>query len=129
LCFDKVFTLIDVSELVGQNHINLWSARTKDLLYYGFNTQVNLQDLYQNASDDLAKNTVEGIQKIKSLSSFRRTSVPDTPTTELYECNFNIYNCADFNTRAEAQAVIDYCGNDIHYLDGDDDGIPCESLP
>jgi len=45
-------------------------------------------------------------------------------------CSTNYYNCADFNTQAEAQAVMIYCGNeDIHYLDGDDDGIACESLP
>jgi len=47
-----------------------------------------------------------------------------------YICSYDAYNCADFNTRAEAQAVMKYCGNDdIHYLDGDDDGIACESLP
>ncbi len=49
------------------------------------------------------------------------------------ECNYNAYNCDDFNTRAEAQAVMFACKSqgkgDIHYLDGDDDGIACESLP
>ena len=46
-------------------------------------------------------------------------------------CNSNYYNCADFSTQEEAQAVMEYCGaeTDIHYLDGDDDGIACESLP
>lgn len=47
------------------------------------------------------------------------------------DCSSNKYNCADFNTYAEAKAMFDKCGgvsNDIHYLDGDDDGIPCESL-
>jgi len=24
--------------------------------------------------------------------------------------------------------VFNFCGTDIHKLDGDDDGIPCESL-
>ena len=47
-----------------------------------------------------------------------------------YICNYDAYNCADFNTQAEAQVVMIYCGDDdIHYLDGDDDGIACESLP
>ncbi len=48
-----------------------------------------------------------------------------------YDCSSNIYNCGDFNTYAEAKAVFDFCGgtsNDIHRLDGDDDGEPCESL-
>jgi micrococcal nuclease len=48
-------------------------------------------------------------------------------------CSGNIYNCADFNTHAEAQACYEYClaqGNgDVHRLDGDDDGSACESLP
>lgn len=45
-------------------------------------------------------------------------------------CSSNYYNCADFNTQAEAQTVMEFCGSDdIHYLDGDDDGIACESLP
>lgn len=49
-----------------------------------------------------------------------------------YNCDFNAYNCADFNTQDEAQAVFEGCGglsNDIHWLDGDDDGIACELLP
>jgi hypothetical protein len=44
----------------------------------------------------------------------------------------NIYDCADFETHAEAQRVFERDGgisNDVHYLDGDDDGIACETLP
>jgi len=47
-------------------------------------------------------------------------------------CSSNIYNCADFKSQAEAQIVMNYCmdkvGSDIHYLDGDSDGIACENL-
>ena len=39
------------------------------------------------------------------------------------------YNCSDFLTQAEAQAIYDQCGNDINGLDRDKDGIVCESLP
>jgi len=47
-----------------------------------------------------------------------------------YDCSDNIYNCGDFTTQAEAQAVFDYCGPaDIHRLDNDGDGEVCESLP
>jgi hypothetical protein len=55
-------------------------------------------------------------------------------------------NCANFSTRAEAQAKYDQCANDIasynadvdaakvksldiYGLDGDKDGVVCESLP
>jgi len=46
-------------------------------------------------------------------------------------CDSNIYNCADFATQEEAQSMFESCGglkNDIHYLDGDKDGVACESL-
>ena len=47
-----------------------------------------------------------------------------------YDCSSNVYNCADFTTQKEAQAVFDYCGpEDIHRLDNDGDGVVCESLP
>ena len=45
------------------------------------------------------------------------------------ECSYNAYDCKDFDTQAEAQAVMEYCGReDIHHLDGDKDGVACESL-
>ena len=44
-----------------------------------------------------------------------------------------LYNCTDFNSQNEAQAVYDMCldqvGYDIHKLDSDGDNIACESLP
>lgn len=47
-------------------------------------------------------------------------------------CSSNYYNCANFSNYNEAKEVFDYCKGqgqgDIHYLDGDDDGIPCEAL-
>ena len=44
----------------------------------------------------------------------------------------NIYDCADFDTRAEAQSVFERDGGssiDVHHLDRDGDGIACETLP
>jgi len=48
-----------------------------------------------------------------------------------YICSSNYYNCGDFSTHAEAQDVFESCGgvdNDVHWLDGDGDGIACETL-
>ena len=42
---------------------------------------------------------------------------------------FYDYNCDDFETQNEAQRVYDQCGTDVNRLDGDKDGIVCESLP
>lgn len=42
------------------------------------------------------------------------------------------YNCDDFSTQPEAQAFFERVGgmeNDVNRLDGDKDGIACESLP
>lgn len=42
------------------------------------------------------------------------------------------YNCDDFATQEEAQAKMDQCtaeGRDVNRLDGDNDGVACESLP
>ena len=48
-------------------------------------------------------------------------------------CGEAVYNCSDFRNQEEAQEVYDYCnfgdGNDPHRLDGDKDGVACESLP
>ncbi len=42
------------------------------------------------------------------------------------------YNCDDFSTQPEAQAFfikVGGRGNDLYRLDGDKDGVACESLP
>src|SRR6476469_7712084 len=42
------------------------------------------------------------------------------------------YNCSDFTTQPEAQRFFDNAGgigHDTNVLDGDKDGIACESLP
>jgi hypothetical protein len=48
-------------------------------------------------------------------------------------CDQPTYNCDDFATQQEAQEVYNHCkygsNNDPHRLDGDKDGIACESLP
>jgi ABC-type multidrug transport system fused ATPase/permease subunit len=44
----------------------------------------------------------------------------------------NEYNCSDFKTQPEAQAFFEKVGgtqHDINRLDGNKDGVACESLP
>jgi hypothetical protein len=69
------------------------------------------------------------------------TPIIETPITETKMlpfapdcyCNGNTYNCSNFKTHDEAQAVFMCCmrkaGQDIHRLDSDGDGSACESLP
>lgn len=42
---------------------------------------------------------------------------------------YNEYNCDDFSTQEEAQDEYDSSLYDDNYLDGDDDGVGCETLP
>ena len=49
----------------------------------------------------------------------------------LGQCRINTYDCGDFSTQFEAQAVYWACGgrqNDVHLLDRDRDGRACEWL-
>lgn len=49
------------------------------------------------------------------------------------DCSGNLYNCSNFRSHSEAQTCFEYClsvrGYDVHRLDGDNDGLACESLP
>ena len=66
------------------------------------------------------------------------TSLPQEPEPDEEEdsgdivCSSDYYNCGDFSTHSQAQALFEECGganNDIHQLDKDKDGVACESLP
>ena len=49
-----------------------------------------------------------------------------------YQCWRNVYDCRDFRTQAEAQAVYEACGGpkkDVHHLDWDGSGRACDHLP
>ncbi len=56
-------------------------------------------------------------------------SVPSASTAEFPACFTTDCDCGDFSTQADAQAVLDAEPGDRHHLDGDDDGVACESLP
>jgi hypothetical protein len=58
-------------------------------------------------------------------------ALSDGKTSDSNEINCleDTYNCADFETQAEAQEVFDFCGpEDVHGLDGDGNGRACEGL-
>lgn len=67
---------------------------------------------------------------VPPLSPSSSNTISTTNTS--YVCTQNTYNCTDFQTHTEAQNVYESCGginNDIHGLDGNDDGVACETLP
>jgi micrococcal nuclease len=59
--------------------------------------------------------------------------VPDTNASNFNSSNLpgcvnSDCNCSDFSSQQEAQQVLDAFPNDPHRLDGDNDGVACESL-
>jgi hypothetical protein len=61
---------------------------------------------------------------------------PSCPTAARYQVGYqcwrNVYDCRDFRTQAEAQAVYEACGGpkkDVHHLDWDGNGRACDHLP
>lgn len=63
------------------------------------------------------------------LEGSPNTNLIQPNTDQEIICSYNFYNCDDFNSCSEVMKVFNECGNeDIHYLDGDKEGVPCESL-
>lgn len=97
------------------------------------NTSVNTNE---NTNITTNINTVANTNTATNTNTNTSTNlnVAPTPTNTNTDCNCssNIYNCSDFKTYAEAQAIYDCCmakvGKDIHDLDRDNDGLACESL-
>ncbi|MGK7950263.1 MAG: DNA/RNA non-specific endonuclease [Xenococcaceae cyanobacterium] len=52
----------------------------------------------------------------------------DTSTGNLPNCTKTDCNCSDFTTQEEAQRVLDAFPDDRYRLDGDGNGLACESL-
>jgi len=73
-------------------------------------------------------------QTAKTQGRYIWTTQPIPQTSSVQQkrdinCSSNFYNCSDFQTQAEAQKVLEACGRDVHKLDGDSDGVACETLP
>lgn len=107
---------------------------------YTYNVPYKYQTEFKQA-EDYAKNNKLGLW----ADGVCDESIPDVvveqdpepeiqlePQQTTCECSSNQYNCSDFTTHDEAQALFECCGgpnSDIHGLDRDKDGIVCESLP
>lgn len=85
------------------------------------------------------------LQKLWQTKSFQESKVSrDTSGNVLFDKLGNVttdsakgkkadeYNCDDFATQPEAQAFFEKVGgvgNDVNRLDGNKDGVACQSLP
>lgn len=56
-------------------------------------------------------------------------SVPQSPVqSPQYTCSGDIYDCGNFSNRTDLMAYFNACPGDPSRLDGNNDGVPCESL-
>lgn len=88
-----------------------------------------------------ATQTDYDVQKLIETKSFAESKIErDVTTGNIINidnfCNAEKmdYNCSDFKTQTEAMSVYKRCGElgknmDVFRLDGDKDGLVCESLP
>lgn len=53
---------------------------------------------------------------------------PAPPSEPTWNCIGNLYNCDDFSSCDEVMSYWNACPGDPSRLDGDHDGVPCESL-
>lgn len=83
-----------------------------------FPPDVAMTDFFQEAQDEARRNNM-GLWRESDFA--------------VCDCSGNRYDCRDFDTHQEAQACFEACydstGEDIHRLDGGNDGLACESLP
>jgi micrococcal nuclease len=68
---------------------------------------------------------------VRGNSANNSTKTPKTNSNNanLTACVNSDCDCSDFSTQAQAQRVLEAYSNDPHRLDGDKDGLACESLP
>lgn len=94
---------------------------------------VQLQEQARNAGRGFWSACISPTPTATRTPTLSPTQTPtQQPPPPVCSCYGNLYNCSDFATQAQAQACFDWCWSlgygDVHRLDGDNDGMACESL-
>ncbi len=94
----------------------------------------DLQKLYQTQSFEQSKvsRDKKGNVLLDKVGNILFDKAGNITTDKSHGKKSDDYNCSDFSTQAEAQAFfikVGGRGNDVNRLDGDKDGLACESLP
>jgi len=98
------------------------------IVYYGYgeaypyNPDTSLCPIIQQAEQHAKDNNLGIWEEI-----IEEPTEESSPSSDII-CSSDYYNCGDFNTCSEVMEIFNTCNSDIHGLDGDDNGIPCESL-
>lgn len=119
---------------VGELFVNDYLTRQGYAYAHTFPPNVKHSEQFVQAQQEARKNNRGLWAGCPDQKAVEGRPIPFTETT-LSEreiiCSHNVYNCSDFSSHTEAQGVFRYCGgvsNDIHHLDGDKNGVACESL-
>jgi micrococcal nuclease len=155
VAWQEVILIQDVSEtdqydrllryvIVGDTFVNYELVREGFAQPATFPPDVACVDVFKAAQENARKDEI-GLWA--PTPTPYPTSLPPPPTqaasggsteggdsdSSICSCSGNTYNCGDFSTHNQAQACYNYCisegRGDIHRLDGDNDGLACESLP
>lgn len=99
---------------------------------------VNYEDIIEEIKEEMIEEVKQKIKEEIIPEPIKKIEEPvikeiteEKKTASQCNCSGNTYNCSDFKTHIEAQALFSCCGgasNDIHGLDKDKDGLACESL-
>lgn len=132
---DKYDRLLRYVILSDGTNFNKWLIENGYGHEYTYDTPYKYQDDFKAAEEQAMTNEAglwaEGVcSENNAIAPENENSVVDNPTDNI--CTSDTYNCSDFSNQPEAQQVYDYCkaqvGTDIHKLDGDNNGLACESL-
>lgn len=111
----------------------LWTLDSLDLLHNMLGSSTRLRSYYPNHKLLLCIVFQQAALKIYTPQLPTAVMVPAVrPATVGYDPNGRDRDCGSFDTHAEAQAFFIAAGGparDPYRLDGDNDGIACESLP
>lgn len=75
----------------------------------------------------VAKTTAKTAGKVASKGDTKKSAATKQPSAS-GSCSADTYNCTDFSTCSRVRIIFNACPSDNNKLDGDNDGIPCESL-
>ena len=137
--YDKYDRLLAYVFLIGGINFNELMIKEGYAYEYTYSIPYKYQSAFKSAQKEAQANKrglwADGVCEEESkpipipTPPPQQTQPTQTQQSGDYTCSFDAYNCGDFSTHDEAQSVYEACGNDVHRLDRDNDGLACESLP
>jgi endonuclease YncB( thermonuclease family) len=129
--YDRLLRYVFVGDIFVNNNL----VKEGYALANNYPPDTNCSSFFEG-SEDSARLAMLGIwfpTPIPRVILPQPTSPGGSAGSAVCDCSGNLYNCDHFSSHNEAQACFNYCISqgvgDIHHLDGDSNGLACESLP